>query len=337
MKTKLAILILCLSASPLAHPQDVRVFPSYEQSIAWMESIGWWGENLRSEQLEVPRTLLIAISPRWQQAAASMPVSMKKEFFYRSLLPLVTHANWLVQQRRVWLQERQAEVAKGQVLGGENLENLRRFAIVLRATSEQEAMEITDPAEWHEIIDQLLYQLDEIPAGLALGQAAYESGWGTSRFAVEGHALFGQWTYGGDGMAPKQQRKELGDHRIATYSWPFDSVRGYFLNLSTHPAYEDFRKLRAQLRSEGRPLDSLVLADGLISYSERGQEYVDSLKSLIRSNGFNLADGAIPRDEPLAFAMGAADEEAAQSIAESFEAKKKSGEFDEIVEQMRLE
>jgi uncharacterized FlgJ-related protein len=337
MKTKLAVLILFMSVSPLAHAQDVRVFPGYEQSIAWMESIDWWGENLRSEQLEVPRTLLIAISPRWQQAAANMPVSMKKEFFYRSLLPLVTHANWLVQQRRAWLQERQAELATGRAFGGENLENLRRFAIVLRLTPEQEAMEITDPAEWQKIIEQLLYRLDEIPAGLALGQAAYESGWGTSRFAVEGHALFGQWTYGGDGMAPKQQRKELGDHRIATYTWPFDSVRGYFLNLSTHPAYEDFRKLRAKLRSEGRPLDSLVLADGLISYSERGQEYVDSLKSLIRSNGFNLADSAIPRDEPLAFAMGAADEEAARSIAESFEARKKSGEFDEIVEQMRLE
>jgi Bax protein len=111
----------------------------------------------------------------------------------------------------------------------------------------------------------LLYRLDEIPAGLAIGQAAYESGWGTSRFTIEGHALFGQWTYGGEGMAPKQQRKELGDHNIATFTWPFDSMRGYYLNLSSHPAYADFRKIRAGLRRKGKPLNSLVLADGRFS------------------------------------------------------------------------
>jgi len=72
-------------------------------------------------------------------------------------------------------------------------------------------------------------------------------------------------------------------------------------------------------------------------YSERGQEYVDSLKSLIRSNGFDLADSALPRDEPLAFAMGAANEEAARSMTERFEKMKKKGEFDSLVTEMRLE
>jgi hypothetical protein len=138
-------------------------------------------------------------------------------------------------------------------------------------------------------------------------------------------------------MAPKQQRRELRAHRIASYAWPFDSVRDYFLNLSTHPAYEDFRKLRAELRKAGMPLDSLILADGLTSYSERGQEYVDDLKNLISSNGFNLADPATPRDEPLAFALGAESNEAAQSVSERFEAMKKKGEFNSFVSQMRLE
>jgi hypothetical protein len=73
--------------------QDVRVFAGYEQSISWMESIGWWGEELRAEQLQVPRTLLVAISPAWGEEAAQMPVPVKKEFFYRCLLPLITHAN----------------------------------------------------------------------------------------------------------------------------------------------------------------------------------------------------------------------------------------------------
>jgi uncharacterized FlgJ-related protein len=57
-----------------------------------------------------------------------MPVATKKEFFYRCLLPLVTHANWLVRQRRAWLMERKAELEKGRRLEGENLENMRLFA-----------------------------------------------------------------------------------------------------------------------------------------------------------------------------------------------------------------
>jgi uncharacterized FlgJ-related protein len=337
MKILLISSVFLLFSSFNVHAQEVRVFAGYEQSIAWMESIGWWGEELRPEQLQVPRTLLIAISPAWRENAAEMPVPMKKEFFYRCLLPLVTHANGLVRQRRAWLKERETEMAKGQAPQGENLENLRLFAVTLRVKTEQEAREITDPAEWLKIIGELLFRLDEIPAGLAIGQAAYESGWGTSKFTIQGNALFGQWTYGGEGMVPEQQRKELGDHKIASFTWPFDSVRGYFLNLSTHPAYEDFRKLRAGLRKDGKPLNSLTLADGLTHYSERGQEYVDSLKSLIRSNGFDLADSALPRDEPLAFAMGAANEETARSMTDRFEAMKKKGEFDRIVAEMRLE
>ena len=337
MKTVLiSIASLFLSATNVV-AQEVHVFADHQRSIEWMESIGWWGEDQRAEQLQVPRTLLIAISPAWRDRAAEMPVATKKEFFYRCLLPLVTHANWLVRQRRAWLMERKAELDKGRVPEGENLENMRQFATVLRVKSTDEAVAITEPAEWLAVIDELLYRLDEIPAGLAIGQAAYESGWGTSRFTIEGNALFGQWTYGGEGMAPAQQRKELGDHKIATFSWPFDSVRGYFLNLSTHPAYEDFRKIRAEMRKKGKPLDSLVLAEGLISYSERGQEYVDSLKGLIRSNGFDLADAAQPRDEPLAFAMGAADEEAAQSMIDEFEEMKAKGEFDQVVAEMKLQ
>ena len=337
MRILLATFFVALFTLPNVHAQDVHVFAGHQQSIDWMESIDWWGEDLRAEQMQVPRTLLIAISPAWRDAAAQMPVATKKEFFYRCLLPLVTHANWLVRQRRAWLMERKAELEKGRSLEGENLQNMRLFATTLRVKSTEEAELITEPAEWLSVIDELLYRLDEIPAGLAIGQAAYESGWGTSRFTVEGNALFGQWTYGGEGMAPKQQRKELGDHKIATFTWPFDSVRGYFLNLSTHPAYEDFRKIRAGLRKNGKPLSSLALADGLISYSERGQEYVDSLKSLIRSNGFDLADAAQPRDEPLAFAMGAADEKAAQSVIADFEKMKANGKFDRIVAEMKLE
>lgn len=182
-----------------------------------------------------------------------------------------------------------------------------------------------------------MYRLDVIPPGLVLGQAAYESGYGTSRFAVEGNALFGQWTYGGGGLVPEQQRKQLGDHRIASFDWPFDSVRGYFLNLNSHPAYEEFRRLRADLKARGEPVTSLALADGLIRYSERGQEYVDTLKGMIRTNRLDIADDAVFRNEPVRFLIGTANADAAADMRAQIEDLRASGELAKIVERMRLD
>ncbi len=183
----------------------------------------------------------------------------------------------------------------------------------------------------------MLYKLDVIPAGLALGQAAYESGYGTSRFAVEGNALFGQWTYGGEGLVPEQQRKNLGDHRIAAFDWPFDSVRGYFLNLMSHPAYEEFRRLRAAMRAAGKPLSSLELADGLIRYSERGQDYVDTLKGIIRVNKLEIADTIQFRDEPIRFIVGAGNPERKAELEQEIERLRETGELEAIIARMRLE
>ena len=154
---------------------------------------------------------------------------------------------------------------------------------------------------------------------------------------IRGNALFGQWTYGGKGLVPEQQRKELGDHRIAAYDWPFDSVRGYFINLSSHPAYEDFRRLRAEMKAAGQPLSSMKLTEGLKSYSERGQKYVDTLKGIIRVNHLATADNAVFRDEPMRFLLTTADEAAAAKLRKDIKAMQKSGEIEKIVKRMRLE
>ncbi len=188
------------------------------------------------------------------------------------------------------------------------------------------------------MLDAFLYRVDAVPAGLALGQAAYESGYGTSRFATEGNSLFGQWTYKGDGIKPREQRtSSKGDHRIKAFEWPFDSVRAYFLNLMTHRAYEDFRRLRAELRAAGKPLDSMTLADGLLSYSERGQEYVDSLKGIMRVNRLTLADNAVFRDEPLYFLLSEETPEDVAAMKARVAEARASGEMAEILERMRLE
>jgi Bax protein len=324
-------------AAPL-ETREILVFGSQAETKAWLEAHDWWGGDWQSGPLEVPHVIITGVPRRWQENAGNMPVAQKKEAFFRFMLPLVLHANELVRDRRSQLKAGRESLVKDGRLNETQLKQLRDGAVLIRAATREEVEGITadDPALL-DLIDKILYRFDYIPPGLALGQAAYESGWGTSRFAREGNALFGQWTYGGQGIAPKQQRKSLGDHRIAAFEWPFDSVRGYFINLSSHPAYEDFRQLRAQLRAAGEPLDSLRLADGLLRYSERGQDYVDSLKSLIRFNHFDSADHARFRDEPLRFFVSAEDPEHAESLKADIERMRETGELKQIYRRMNLE
>lgn len=331
----MVILLLALTAPVMA--QEVIVLAGLDETIAWLESQNWWGEEKRGEQLTVPRAVIVGISERWRKNAPSLPVPTKKEIFYRFMLPLVVHANSMVVDRRERLQRLADTIKGGGMLPAEDDAWLREIAVVLRITDRDKIEQMTDAAALARVIDQALYKLDVIPAGLVLGQAAYESGYGTSRFAVEGNALFGQWTFGGEGLVPEQQRKQLGDHRIASFEWPFDSVRGYFINLSSHPAYEDFRRLRAERRAAGKPLRSMDLAEGLKNYSERGQEYVDTLKSVIRVNKLDIADDAVFRDEPMRFVLGAADSAAAEKLRADIEAMRKSGEIGKIIARMRLE
>lgn len=318
-------------------PQEVLVFDGVDAIVQWLQEERWWGEVTEEQLRDVPHVVITGIAPGWQTAAQDMPVPQKKEIFYRFMLPLVLHANEMVLDRRARLEQMAGDVTDDNDLADEQLELLRAAAVLLRIRKEEDAERLGgDPAELKAVIDEALYKLDVIPPGLVLGQAAYESGYGTSRFAVQGNALFGQWTFG-EGLKPAQQRKNLGDHRIASFDWPFDSVRGYYLNLSSHRAYEDFRQLRAKLRAAGKPLSSLELADGLRSYSERGQAYVDTLKGIIRKNGLDRADNAAFRDEPMRFVVTADSEEKAAELREEIELLRDSGELDQLIARMRLD
>jgi uncharacterized FlgJ-related protein len=326
------------SSPTMEGPKEVMVFGSVESIIQFLQDENWWGEVTGEQIANVPRILITGIAPRWQKAAQEITVPEKKEIFYRFMLPLALRANEIVRDRRVRLIDMAGQLRDEQGLAANDLEWLQQIAVGLRIKNEDEAQALGgDAAAQLAVIDEALYKLDEIPAGLVLGQAAYESGYGTSRFAVEGNALFGQWTYGGEGMVPEKQRKSLGDHRIASYDWPFDSVRGYYINISSHPAYEDLRKLRAQLKADGKPLTSLALADGLQSYSERGQAYVDTLKGIIRTNGLDRADAAAFRDEPIRFIVTADNDEEAAELRDEVDELRNTGELDRIVARMRLE
>ena len=133
--------------------------------------------------------------------------------------------------------------------------------------------------------------MDIVPVSLALAQAAKETGWGTSRFAQQGNALFGQWTWSGEGLKPKDSDKNEG-HKVMKFNVLQASVRAYQRNLNTHSSYSDFRKIRAKLRDMGKPLDSLILAEGLNKYAETGEKYVDVLRKIIKQNDLKDFDDA---------------------------------------------
>ena len=138
----------------------------------------------------------------------------------------------------------------------------------------------------------LKIRMDEVPVSLALAQAAKETGWGTSRFAIEGNALFGQWTWSGEGIKPAGIDSEGTGHKVMKFKVLKASVRAYQRNLNTHNSYRQFRMARAIMRDNDRELDSLVLADYLDRYAATGKEYTVIIKKIIQQNSLQDFDKA---------------------------------------------
>ena len=130
-------------------------------------------------------------------------------------------------------------------------------------------------------------RMDIIPPSMAIAQAAKETGWGTSRFALEGNALFGQWTYTDKGIKPAAADAGT-THKVMMFNVLKSSVRAYTRNLNTHQSYKKMRYVRAIQRDNDTKLDSLELVDYLDNYAETGKEYTVILKKIIEQN--NLKD-----------------------------------------------
>ena len=136
---------------------------------------------------------------------------------------------------------------------------------------------------------KLKIRMDEIPVSLAIAQAAKETGWGSSRFAQEGNALFGQWTWSGEGIKPLEVEKGQ-KHKVAKFKILKASVRAYQRNLNTHSSYKEFRIERAIQRDNDQKLDSLKLVEFLEKYAETGKEYTEVLKKIINQNSLTDFD-----------------------------------------------
>ena len=140
-------------------------------------------------------------------------------------------------------------------------------------------------------LSTLKIRMDEVPVSMTLAQAAKETGWGTSRFAQEGNALFGQWTWSGDGIKPAAADNDS-THKVMKFKILQASVKAYQRNLNTHSTYKNFRSARAGLRDDGKKLNSIVLTEHLDKYAETGREYVKILQQIIRQNNLEDFDDA---------------------------------------------
>jgi Bax protein len=204
--------------------------------------------------------------------AEALQPDERRELFLRSLLPIVLIENRRLHEQRAlaaWLLDGKLPVA------GSPMRNwLTRLAKRYRVRGDLEK-----PA----VRNKLLLRLDEIPPSLALAQAAIETGWGSSRFALEGNSLYGQWTFDEDKGLEPSQRDEDATHRVASFPDLRASVRAYMRNLNTGNAYHEFRTARAMTRAEAQPLNASELASHLHRYSQRGEDYVADIQQIIRS------------------------------------------------------
>lgn len=274
-------------AVAVSPPVTFVVHPTVEGLQAAFERADYDLEETRSNRMPVPRLRLVML-PRDLPDMAD--VGQRKTVFLSLLLPLVLEANAQIAMERRRLRNAIERRAAGQQLSQELADWVGKLAKRYKASADR--------------LEDLLLRVDTVPPSLVLAQAAAESGWGTSRFAVEGNAIFGQWTTArGKGLVPRERADGM-THKIRSFDRLIDSVNAYLLNLNTHRSYRGFRGLRAEMRQAGEPLDGPVLAGELRRYSEKGEEYVELLQGIIRKNRLRPFDMATLGDSLIELARG---------------------------------
>ena len=210
-------------------------------------------------------------------------VKLKKETFIKIVLPLVVAENEKILDDRYKLKK----------------------IISKKITTDKEKQWLRQKFLEYKIkkgdVKELKIRMDIIPSSIALAQAAKESGWGTSRFALEGNAIFGQWTWNGKGIAPLM-RDESKNHKILRFPILRASVKAYKNNLNTHKSYIKFREKRKNFRDKNKKINGLELTKTLGNYAETGSEYTKILSQIIVQN--RLTDfepvklaNSVPREE----------------------------------------
>lgn len=259
------------SAAPVYKGSSVRIIEA--DSLSELEKTFFLHRYDMSQLDQGVPPIIIESLPK--KLAEIRSAQRKKRLFFQTLLPMVLLANAEIRAEKEALDKISVILDQGQKL------NASQQHILMTLKTRYDVKKVPETAE---AITLLRRRIDLVPADLALAQAANESAWGTSRFSQLGNNLFGEWTFTpGTGIIP-QGRPPGATYEVRRFETLYDSIRSYLRNLNTHAAYNHFRTLRTKARSRGEELNGLHLANGLLQYSTRREDYVNDLQSLIRQN-----------------------------------------------------
>lgn len=266
------LIVLMSSKAVIAKENEIVVEVSgTEQLGRYFDSVGYNVAANPDILNAIPRFRFTHIPKNWEEDTS---VPLKKSVFFRA------GASAILQVNESILDDRQKLLnLKLNDMSQKDRQWLTQMMSTYKVTG-------NDGSFTDEQISELIIRVDAIPPSMALVQSAIESGWGSSRFAREGNAMFGQWTTSGGIKA------EGSDARLAAFPDPRESLKAYCLNLNTHPSYAQFRTARAEMRKAKIPLDGAKLADYLGSYSEKGEEYIELVKEMIIRDRLEIADTA---------------------------------------------
>ena len=229
--------------------------------------IGYTLPSVKSGAKLVPNLYIRELPPDFSKIT---DIKRRKALFIKTILPLALAVNDRLKKYRDTLIE---------------LDRPDRTLTV------EERQWVKSIAKLHKSADQmprkLLSRIGPLPVDLIIAQAAVESGWGTSRFATEGNALFGQWTWKKGGGIIPLEREDGETYAVKSYPSLIESVWDYAYNLNTSNSYQKFREARAQRIRDGLPLNAIALIKNLKNYSQKGDAYIATLREVIKQN--NLA------------------------------------------------
>lgn len=272
--------VFCLSVCLLtsqAVARNLVQFSTFEEVNHFFEQNGYSREAWEAGIRVIPPFFLTRIpAGKHEHYAREIPVIEKKELFFRLLAPEILLASQRIEAER-------------KVVAASTTDAPRLLAIALKykvVTEDASTMN-------QEALAELKLRVDTLPLSMVLAQAADESGWGTSRFAKEGNALFGQWTWNEKGIQSEMHQNGKGHYKVASFASPAASIEAYMLNLNTNFRYAPLRKTRADIRKDGRTPTGIELVTYLTPYSQRGEGYVKDIHAIIETNNLAHLDTAV--------------------------------------------
>ncbi len=207
----------------------------------------------------------------------------KKSVFTAILLPIVLRGNELVLEERKLMKL---------AFSTNNIYQIEYFSKKYKVKNSQNInFSGLNKTQLNIINMELLKKINTIPPSMILAQSIIESGWGASRFAQEGNALFGQWTWkNNDGIKPKENLDA--NFSVKNFKTLLDSVNSYILNINSHPAYKELRNFRMSQYNTGKNITGSDMANYLQKYAEIGYAYVVKVRDMIKKNKLSNFDNS---------------------------------------------